>query len=143
MKQIGVTEWRSRLGELRQGTEVFVVLYRQKPTALLVPVPPAFWENVTPFLQQLLRIRDQQMKPPTRELHPWLDMGTPDPASINFEEARRGTAKLFGFLMHNTPVILTFYSYANAVMLPLPPDLPAEALETVHREVQAYSLTPE
>lgn len=144
MKQIGVTEWRSRLGEMRQGTEVFVVLYRQKPAALLIPVPPAYWQDVAPFLERVLDIRDRQLRPPARETaHPWLELDAPKPFNINFEEARRGTAVLFGHLARNTPVVLTFYSYANAIMLPLPSDLPSEALKTIHKEAQAYTLAPE
>jgi hypothetical protein len=139
VKQIGVTEWRSRLGELRQGTEVFVVLYRHRPAAILVPVPPTYWENVTPFLQALLQLRDRQLESLNPETtHPWIELGTGNPTSINFEEARRGTAMLFGFLAQNTPVILTFYTYANAIMLPVPLDLPHETLESIYRDVQAH-----
>lgn len=144
MKRMGVTEWRSKLGELRQGTDVIVVLYRQRPAALLVPAPPAYWSDITPFLQKVLAIRDRQLQPPTCEAeHEWLQQGTHSPTSINFEEARRGTAMLFGHIVRNTPVILTFYDYANAIVLPVPPDLSDEALETIHQEVQEYARAPE
>jgi hypothetical protein len=140
---MGVTEWRSKLGDLRQGLDVVVVLYRRKPATLFVPIPPAFWEDSAPFFAQVMQLRDQQLRPPAQEsMHSWVQ-STYKPTKMTIEDARRGTAKLFGLTMRNTPVILTFYDYDNAIMIPLPADLSEQELETSQQEIQALVESPD
>lgn len=128
MKEMGVTEWRSSLGDLRQSSEVVVVHYRRRPAALMVPIPPEFWDGADAFVDQLLKLRDEQLQ----STHDGWISRTREPLRLNVEEARRSSAKLFGYTMNNTPVILTFYAYDNSVMLPLPPDLSTADLKAVY-----------
>lgn len=122
MRRIGVTEWQVRLGELRQGAEPVLVMYRQRPTAILVPVPPAYWPDANPFLSRIMKIRDQYLHSPAgQDTHPWVK-DTYLPKKVNVVEARRNSAMVFAHLTYNEPVILTFYDYDSIVMLPLPSD---------------------
>lgn len=141
MKRLGVVPWRSSLGRLRQGTDVVVVLYRHQPAALLVPVSPPYWKNVDPFLEQVLSIRNKQIQAVDAN-HPWIQVKIA-PLQMTFEEARRGSAYLFGLIAHNVPVILSFYEYASIIMLPLPPNLPNDDLEAIGLEIQTYVLAPQ
>lgn len=142
MKQLSVTEWRSQLGELRQSSEVAIVLYHRRPTALMVPVPPSYWTDSTRFLAQLMSFRDRFLQPPHSEkIHDWVQ-DTYAPVQFTLEDARRGSAQLFGYVMRNTPVILTFYTQYEAVaMIPLPSGLSSDTLEQLYDQAQRFVLT--
>ena len=137
MKHLPVTEWRAQLGQLRQGTEVVVVHYHRQPAALMVPIPPLHWQDAGGFVKQIMNIRDEYLQPPhTERPHPWLQHAH-DPQSMPIEDARRGSALLFGIVMRNVPVVLTFYEYAGALMMPLPPGLPDAKLQEIGERIEA------
>jgi hypothetical protein len=132
---MSVNEWRSQLGQLRQGAEAVVVMYRRRPTAIMVPVPPPFWQNPEPFGKALMATRDEYLKPPYVErAHRWVKNGY-QWHHQSMDDARRGTAELFAYITRNTPVCLTFYEYANAAMVPVPPDVPEENLERIFADL--------
>ena len=129
MQSMSVTEWRSQLGQLRQGAEPVVVMYRRRPTAIMVPVPPPFWQDSEQFGQALMATRDEYLQPPfTERPHPW-SQREHEHVVMSMDDARRGTAELFGYITRNVPVGLTFYEYKNAIMVPVPPGISEENLE--------------
>lgn len=138
MKRIGVTEWQATLGQLRQETEPLVVKYRQRPTAIQVPIPPTYWTDSAPFFTRLMQLRDQHLRPPAREsAHNWA-LDTYIAARSNVVEARRGTAQIFGRIVFNEPVILTYYDYDSAIMIPLPPDFSEHEIDELGEQIREY-----
>jgi hypothetical protein len=135
---MGVTEWQSSLGELRQGTEIVLVLYRQRPASLLVPIPPTHWHDASALVDSIMQIRDGHLKPSLEDKkHTWVQE-TYTPTKMNIVDGRRNSAILFGTIMRGTPVILTFYDYDSVLMLPVPPELPTQEIETIHNEIQTF-----
>ena len=149
MRSLSVTEWRSQLGALRQSSDPVVIQYRHRPAAIMVPVPPKYWEGETSdrYATAALALRDEHLQaPPLDEPHPWLASARQMERLSIDDGARRGSARLFGKLARNIVVILTFYQYANAVMVPLPTDLPAGVqaqLEAAFSAFVSESLTQE
>jgi hypothetical protein len=143
VESISAAEFRSKAGQLRGGSTVVVVTYRNAPAALAVPHPIDAWQDAKTFISRLVAYRNLYLVPPYRDpTHPWAE-GLTQIKTGTMETIRRQTASVFAHVLRNVVFLMTYYDqYEVMSLIPIPPDTPEEIIQGIARPIAALVQLP-